>query len=117
MFSRHPQPGEAPPILEFVNLTPDWINWQTWIKRLGLPDIENWSTVHCNSYVQSVGKALEGAGVALVNVAMMEEEIVSGALVRIGEKSLRPGNTYHLCRKQNVSLSQNAMRLYEFLAK
>ncbi|CUH42342.1 LysR family transcriptional regulator [Ruegeria atlantica] len=116
MFSGGGRAGEAPPLLEFDSLAPEWINWRTWLKKLELPDIDNWSTLHCNSYVQSVGKALEGAGVALVNASMLESELTSGALVKIGNQSLRPGNSYHLCRRQNASLSPSALRLYEFLA-
>ncbi|WP_037311477.1 LysR family transcriptional regulator [Ruegeria halocynthiae] len=115
MFTRQQQFGRALPLLEFANLAPDWINWQTWLRRLDLPDTSNWPMAHCNSYVQSVGKALAGDGVALVNTSLMEEELNSGALVRIGDLSLRPKNSYHLCRKQNVSLPKNAMRLYTFL--
>ncbi|WP_162946735.1 LysR family transcriptional regulator [Ruegeria sp. EL01] len=117
MFTLNAQTEMAPPILEFASLAPDWINWETWLRRLDLPDIKNWPRVQCNSYVQSVGKALEGAGIALVNAAMMEEDLSTGALTKIGQQSLKPGNSYHLCRKQNVALSQNAMGLYEFLTK
>ncbi|WP_170764570.1 LysR family transcriptional regulator [Ruegeria lacuscaerulensis] len=117
VFSGQLKFEQAPPILEFANLAPDWINWQIWLKRVGLPDIDKWPILHCNSYVQSVGKALEGTGIALVNAAMMKEELASGALVKIGDQSLMPGSAYYLCRKQNFNLPQNAMSLYEFLTK
>ncbi|WP_377193830.1 LysR family transcriptional regulator [Ruegeria meonggei] len=115
MFSANPQFSQAPPILEFSSLAPDWINWQIWLKKLDLPGIGNWSKIDCSSYVQSVGRALDGAGVALVNEAMMQQELASGALVRIGQQSLRPKSAYFLCRKQNVSLPKNAIDLYDFL--
>lgn len=117
MFSDTTHTGDTPAILEYANRTPDWINWQTWLKRLDLSETHNWPKIHCNSYVQSIGKALEGEGVALVNVTMMREELDSGALVRIGTKSLSPRKSYHLCRKQNTSLSQNAKNLFEFLTE
>jgi LysR family glycine cleavage system transcriptional activator len=115
VFSRQPQLEDSPPLLEFDNLAPDWINWQTWSKKVELTDFEKWSKVHCNSYVQSVGKALNGAGIALVNGSMLEEELSSGALVRIGEPSLRPGSAYYLCKKQGGGLSLNALALFQFL--
>lgn len=116
MFSGPGQADDRPAILEYTNLTPDWINWQTWLKALDFADIENWPRIHCNSYVQSIGKALEGKGVALVNGAMMEEELRDGTLVKVGAKSLTPRRSYHLCRKQNAGLPQNARSLFEFLA-
>lgn len=115
MFSDAGHTGDTPSILEYTNLTPDWINWQTWLKELDFPGIKNWPTIHCNSYVQSIGKALEGKGVALVNVTMMQEELSKGTLVKIGSKCLIPRRSYHLCRKQNASLPQNAKDLFEFL--
>ncbi|RBW58816.1 LysR substrate-binding domain-containing protein [Ruegeria sp. A3M17] len=115
VFSRQPQLEDSPPLLEFDNLAPDWINWQTWSKKVELTDFEKRSKVHCNSYVQSVGKALNGAGIALVNGSMLEEELSSGALVRIGEPSLRPGSAYYLCKKQGGGLSLNALALFQFL--
>lgn len=117
IFSGGTVTDDTPAILEYSNLTPDWINWQIWLKRLDLPHIDNWPKIQCNSYVQSVGKALDGAGIALVNAAMMEDELTGGTLVKIGDQSLKPGSSYHLCRKQNVSLPQNAMNLHEFLTK
>lgn len=115
MFSDVRRTGDSPSILEYTNLTPDWINWQTWLKELEFPDIKNWPKIHCNSYVQSIGKALKGKGVALINVKMMEEELNKGTLVKIGTKSLSPRRSYHLCRKQNTSMPQNAKDLFEFL--
>ena len=117
MFSNEQAVDNLPPILEYINLTPDWINWQIWLKRVGLPEVSKWNTVKCSSYVQSIGKALDGEGIALVNVPMMKEELDSGALVKIGTQGLVPKRSYHLCHKQNVGLSQNAKDLFEFLVE
>lgn len=115
MFSGGASRGDAPAILEYENLTPDWINWQTWLKWLDIPGTKHWQRIHCNSYVQSIGKALEGCGVALVNVPVMQEEFDNGALVKIGRKSLTPQKSYHLCVKQNEKRSPNTKDLLDFL--
>lgn len=115
LFSGARPTCDAPPLLEYANLSPEWINWQVWLKDQGLAALDDWPVDHCNSYVQSVGKALAGEGVTLVNIPMMEEELNRGTLVTIGTKSMTPRKSYHLCRKENASLSQNAEDLFEFL--
>lgn len=116
MFSGQPPDKSMPPLLEYANLTPDWINWRVWLRRLKLPNKDQWSCINCNSYVQSIGKAIEGEGVALVTTSLMEQELKSGTLVRIGNKSLKPRKSYYLCKRQNVSLPENAQTLYSFLS-
>jgi LysR family glycine cleavage system transcriptional activator len=115
MFSIEEPVGEPPPLLGYSSLTPDWINWENWLNDLGLAKFQSRQTLHCNSYVQSIGKALEGRGVALVNAVVMKDELTSGKLVRIGSKSLRPQKSYHLCRRKNANPSQDIAELFAFL--
>ena len=117
MFSKDPSYADAPALLEYSNLTPDWINWQTWLNNLHLVDLEDRRTIRCNSYVQSIGKALDGAGVALVNATVMKTELNSRTLVRVGTKSLIPNKSYYLCSKSTAPQSQNAKDLSKFLTE
>ena len=93
--------GDEPALLEYANLTPDWINWQIWLRQTGFADISAWSTIPCNSYVHSVGKALKGEGIVLASSDLLETEFQSGKLVRIGEVGLTPKKSYFLCCKEN----------------
>ena len=116
MFETQVPAREVPPLLEYTNITPEWINWQVWLRRLGLPPVAHWPTVACSSYVQSVGKALAGEGVVLANLSLLENEIDNGDLVRIGTVGLTPRKSYYLCHKKGDGLSSPAQDLLAFLA-
>lgn len=115
MFDGAAPTGDEPALLEYVNLTPDWINWKLWLKQKGFSDISVWHTNSCTSYLQSVGKALKGEGIVLANSDMLEAEFRSGKLVRIGEVGLTPKKSYFLCYKENVPLAQSTIKLRAFL--
>ena len=115
MFDGAAPTGGEPALLEYANLTPDWINWQIWLRQTGFADISAWSTIPCNSYVHSVGKALKGEGIVLASSDLLETEFQSGKLVRIGEVGLTPKKSYFLCCKENAPLSQSTAKLLDFL--
>jgi LysR family glycine cleavage system transcriptional activator len=115
MFDSIAPTEHAPALLEYANLTPDWINWKLWLKQKGFADIAAWRTIPCNSYVHSVGKALKGEGIVLANSDMLEAEFRSGKLVRIGEAGLTPKKSYFLCHKENAPLTQSSTKLRDFL--
>ena len=108
MFDGAAPTGDEPALLEYANLTPDWINWQTLAQaERVLPTYPHGHTIPCNSYVHSVGKALKGEGIVLANSDLLETEFQSGKLVRIGEVGLTPKKSYFLCCKENAPLSQS----------
>ncbi|WP_350333589.1 LysR family transcriptional regulator [Coralliovum pocilloporae] len=105
----------SPPLLEYTNLTPDWINWAIWLKRMKLPSIEELKHIQCASYGQSVGRSLTGHGILLANLELQKPELASGRLVRIGDLQLTPRKSYYLCYKNNGMLSPAARTLFDFL--
>lgn len=115
MFENTEPAENAPALLEYANLIPEWINWEIWLKRKGFADISEWPSISCNSYVQSVGKALKGEGIVLVNPDLFKAEFQSGRLARIGDVGLIAKEDFFLCCKENVPLSQSATKLREFL--
>jgi len=115
MFDSTTPAENAPALLEFANLTPDWINWQLWLRQMGFAEISSWPTIPCNSYVHSVGKAIKGEGIVLAYSDLLEGELRSGKLVRIGNAGLTPKKSYFLCWKANVPLTQSAKHLRDFL--
>ena len=115
MFDNTAPAENAPALLEYTPLTPEWINWEVWLKRKGLASISDWHTIPCNSYVHSVGKALKGEGIVLVNSDLFKSEFRSGRLVRIGDVGLSPKKSFFLCYKENVPLSQSTTKLRDFL--
>ncbi|MFE0014107.1 LysR family transcriptional regulator [Mesorhizobium sp. NPDC059054] len=105
----------SPPILEYSNLTPDWINWAVWLKRMKLPEIGLLKVTKCAGYAQSVGRGLAGHGILLANLELQKPELASGRLVRIGQMQLSPKESYYLCYKSSKELSPSALALFEFL--
>ena len=116
MFDSTTPAENAPALLEFANLTPDWINWQLWLRQMGFAEISSWHTIPCNSYMHSVGKAIKGEGIVLAYSDLLEGEFRSRKLVRIGNAGLTPKKSYFLCYKANAPLAQSAKQLRDFLA-
>ncbi|KIC08847.1 hypothetical protein RA19_18490 [Leisingera sp. ANG-M1] len=114
-FGDHWQPGSCPPLLEYANLTPDWINWSIWLRRLGLPALAEWPVMPCSSFGQSVGRAMSGRGILLANLDMLRSEFAAGHLIRIGSRTLSPRKSYYLCHRADKPLSSAARRLFDFL--
>ena len=115
MFDGTPPTGDEPALLEYASLTPDWINWQIWLRQTCFTDISAWTTISCNSYVHSVGKVLKGEGIVLANSDLLDDEFRSGRLVRIGDVALTPKRSYFLCYKENIPLAQSTIKLRDFL--
>ena len=107
----------APALLEFPILTPDWINWQRWLEQKRFAQVSSWNMIHCHSYMHSVGKAIKGEGILLAYSDLLESEFQTGNLVRIGNAKLTPAKSYFLCFRENALLSPSAKQLRKFLTK
>tara|TARA_B110000003_G_scaffold268374_1_gene297794 strand:+ start:6195 stop:7103 length:909 start_codon:yes stop_codon:yes gene_type:complete len=116
IFSAKGPPADMPPLLEYSNMNPDWVNWQLWLKLLKKSDIKNWPTLQCDSYIESIAKARKGSGVALLHLPMMQQELVDGALEKIDTESLTTKKSYYLCYQKSTTLPHNAEKLLEFLS-
>lgn len=110
-----PWQEEAPVLLDYERVAPDWTNWQVWAERLNLPTLRNWPRLNCDSYTLAIGKALAEHGIALGSIALLDGELRSGQLVQIGEKSLKTGHGYYLAHPSGRLLSHDARQLLEFL--
>lgn len=115
VFSGSDPQSDGPPLLEYVNMNPDWVNWQLWLKQFHNSEIKNWPVLQCDSYIESVAMARKGQGVALLHLPMMQQELDEGALVRVGTMSLETRKSYHLCYPKGTTLPHNARKLLEFL--
>lgn len=115
MFSKKGPSINMPPLLEYAKLNPDWINWRVWLRQVVNSEIRHWPTIHCDNFIKSIAMARNGQGVALLPLPMMQQELIDGALVKIGRKSLTTRKSYHLCYSKNRCLSNNARVLFDFL--
>jgi|GEM_PF-778284 LysR family glycine cleavage system transcriptional activator len=115
MFDSGIPAQNAPALLEFPILTPDWINWQRWLEQKRFAKASSWHTIACHSYMHSVGKAIKGEGILLAYSDLLDSEFRSGKLVRIGNAELTPRKSYFLCCRANAQLSPSAKQLWNFL--
>jgi LysR family glycine cleavage system transcriptional activator len=97
-------------------MNPDWVNWELWLKEMGMPEIKHWPTLHCNSFIESIAKARAGLGIGLLHQPMMQQELDDGTLVRINTTSYTTNKSYFLCHYEDTRLSQNAKNLLDFLS-
>ena len=96
MFSDTEPSAGMPPLLEYANMNPDWVNWQIWLKQMGKSDIGHWTTLQCDSFVESIAKARAGLGVGLLHLPMMQRELDDGALRIIATESHITKKSYYL---------------------
>ncbi len=76
--------------------------WQNWLRRAGVPDLEfAEETIVTDSNVVAQA-ALEGQGVALGIFPFMQADIDAGRLIRPFETDLHPQRAYHLLSRPNA---------------
>ncbi|MCV0426209.1 MAG: LysR family transcriptional regulator [Roseibium sp.] len=103
------------PLLDFRRVEPFWMNWNAWARmtKTSIPD--TWPRVHCKTYAHTIGKALEGEGIALGSLQLLADEISTGSLIPIGSRALDSKNDYYLIRDPSKPMADNAKHLYGFL--
>lgn len=88
-----------------VNTTHDeWMNWRTWLERMGAdPDQVRHST-SVNTYPLAVHAAIDGLGVALGWGHLVDRHLATGALVKpLGPAHVRTRSGYYLLRRKGAT--------------
>jgi len=88
------------PLLEYRRHAPDWVNWSQWRQKCVVDFTQNPHIQPCASYTQTIGLALEGKGIALGNLPILENEIKQGRLVRLGQQGLMTGRAYWVAQRE-----------------
>jgi LysR family glycine cleavage system transcriptional activator len=57
-----------------------WLSWNVWFEVMRMPPVKGSGTLHFSHYDQLVRAAIDGQGVALGRVPLVEEQIRAGAL-------------------------------------
>jgi LysR family glycine cleavage system transcriptional activator len=109
------EPSDLPLLLNYKRLGPEWINWEAWAERTGVRSIADCPKDMCRTYAHSLGRAIEGEGIALGSLTLIAEEIQSGRLVRVGSTSLKSSGIYYLAFRKDYRLGDDARRVAEFL--
>lgn len=106
-----------PPLLDYRRHSPEWINWDVWRQYRHDPMVADLAVKPCSSYAQSIGLALEGKGVALGSLPMLEHEIASGSLRRLPVEPVRTGRAYWLARREGPVAHKGVMDAWRALTK
>lgn len=95
---------------------PDWIGWDKWHAQTAHRALAHHPRLPCASYAQSVGRALQGDGIVLGSLPLLEDEVRQGTLAALPGPRLDTGKGYYLTMPQGRVASDNAARLWAFLA-
>lgn len=107
--------GEAPALLNFARMAPNWTDWQVWIQRSGWSEFLERPIIDCASYNQTIGRALKGQGIALGALPLLQDELASGSLVAMDTRTLSTGKGYYIASSQSRPLSEETERLKSVL--
>jgi DNA-binding transcriptional LysR family regulator len=111
-FARDPR---CLPLLEYERHAPDWINWNVWAKRQRSSPLLDLPRVVCQTYGQSIGRAIAGEGIALASLTLLHEELASGAIVPLDAIPTSTGNGYFLVTSATGSKQDDVRALTKFL--
>ena len=102
-------------LLEYDRLAPDWINWSAWIEKTKTRKLLSCKIKRCRSYAHSIGEAINGHGLALGSLPLIDEEIKLGQLQTIGSEEITSGRDYYLISPENKRLNKSAQKLRSWL--
>lgn len=106
---------EKPFLLNYPRIGPESNNWETWAKQVGFPELPNWPQRDCTTYAQTIGRALDGEGIALASVALVESELRTGQLRRLGSHQLNSPLKYYLAYPMTRTIRKNTEKVFEYL--
>lgn len=104
-----------PPLLNYPCTGPDWVNWHGWFNLRPDLEISGWRLKDCDTYVQSIGLAIEGEGIALGSHRLLDQEFAAGRLRPIAEPNVATGRGYYIAMRRDAGEGSSANRLLRFL--
>lgn len=76
-------------LLEFDNPTHPWLQWGDWLGAAGWSHVKHQGMLHFNQYDQVIQAALDGQGVALGRLELIQPLLDAGRLVRLAPPTHR----------------------------
>lgn len=104
-------------LIDYERFNAHWISYRQWFQRIAPPLKQKLPPprLSFSTYVMAIEAALDGEGVALGSLGLIGEQIVSGALVALGQEKVASGYGYFLGMPRNRRLSDEALRLHGHL--
>lgn len=115
LFSLHIE--ERPNLLNYSRVGPDWINWEVWGHSMQIPELSDWPQVMCKTYTHTIGRAIEGEGIALGSLSLIQDEIKSEQLVRVSPLTLTSTKGYYVAYPEGKQPQGAIKLLFDFLLK
>ncbi len=106
---------DRPSLLNYTRVGPDWINWEVWGNSMQISNISDWSQIMCKTYTHTIGRAIEGEGIALGSLSLIDDEIRSGKLVKIGSQILQSSKGYYVASPIGKRPQGAIKQLFDFL--
>lgn len=69
------------PLLEFDDPARPWLQWKDWFEKMGCNQSKQQGMIHFNQYDQLIQAALEGQGIALGRLELIQQVIDAGRLI------------------------------------
>lgn len=102
-------------LLDYERYAPDWINWDIWSKRNAGSRLAALPTKVCQTYSQSIGRAIAGEGIALASCTLLHDELASCALVSLEEEHYKTGKGYFLVHRSGRPVPMQVTDFATFL--
>ena len=102
-------------ILDHSRKGPDWTDWKVWLKEIGLRDVSNKAIHQFDSYALAIDAAIDGQGIALASLPLLENLLKTNVLKQVTELKLETQQGYFLGRRARRPLSDNAQVLFDWL--
>ncbi len=81
-------------LLEFDNPQYPWLQWGDWLKAAGWGTAKSQGVLHFNQYDQVIQAALDGQGVALGRLELIQPLLDSGRLLQLAQPDRQAGNPH-----------------------
>jgi DNA-binding transcriptional LysR family regulator len=116
-LERHPQLADAAGLADCTWLwleatQRDWIGWPEWLVRLGLGGVTPRQRININSYSLLLQSALTGQGVALGWHQLVDDHLLTGALVRPNGLSLKTEGSFCLLERPGACSPRQSVRQF-----
>lgn len=108
-------PELSPKLLLCPQRAPTCVTWEIWAEQVQFDGFGSLQSVTCGNYVNSIGAAIEGKGIALCNLRLNAQEIETGQLQQIGDCELRTGRGCYLLCPENGARETDVEKLLRFL--
>jgi len=99
----------------FIHTSTRGSAWPDWFAALGLDYTDRPEDLHYGHFFMALQAALNGRGIALVPNAFVEEDLASGALVRLIERDVESAGHYYLLRRTDAGRNPAIARFVEWI--